>query len=342
MEALRRCWFPVAQTRQLGKQPLAVALLGEPLVLFRDADGQVALLRDRCPHRFIPLSLGRVEAGQIRCAYHGWTFDGSGRCTDVPSLPRDRKIPRVCVPRYAVRTVDGTIWATLAEQPYEPAPPGWLDAALPGTVRAVDIECDYVRILENLLDNAHAAFVHKNLLRSYPKQKVRAVLRETARGLRVETEGERAERSLLFRLWRQVAAGSDLEVVHVEEYLEPNMARVEYGDRAGRLRIAVQFACIPQHEHSTRLVYRCAIRAPLASRAFLPLVALSVGRLMSQDRVLLEQESSVARSESPGARGTPTASDAPGVWVARSARDYAAHGPRERTELRASEIEYLL
>lgn len=342
MEGLKRCWFPILPARELGRRPIALRLLGVPLVLFRGPRDEPALLWDRCPHRLVPLSLGRVERGELRCAYHGWTFDAGGRCTDVPSLPRHKPTPKVCAPSFPVRLVGDTLWATLSEDPYDAEPAGWIDGEVHGSLHVVDLACDYVRILENLVDNAHAAFVHRNFLRSYPTQDIRSVLRETERGLRVETYGERARRGLLFRLWRRVAASDDLEISHVEEYLEPTAARVTYGDRSGRLHIAVHFLCVPQDAHHTRLMYRCTVRAPLLSRVFLPLLAGNVGRLMVQDRELLEHEAAAAREDGDGRRGTPTISDVPGVWVARAARDYAAHGPRPRAQLSTREIAYRL
>jgi phenylpropionate dioxygenase-like ring-hydroxylating dioxygenase large terminal subunit len=332
----------VLRTRDLGARPVAIRLLGVPLVLFRGANGEPSLLEDRCPHRLVPLSLGRVENGELRCAYHGWTFNAGGKCTDVPSLPRDRPVPKVCVRGYSVKVLRDTIWATLSDQPSDPEPRGWLDGDQHGNLRTVDIACDYVRILENLVDNAHAAFVHRNFLRSYPTKNVRAVLQETERGLRVETHGEKARSSLLFRLWRRIASSSDLEIMHVEEYFEPNAARVEYMDRAGRLRIAVQFVLAPQDDHHTRLMYRCTVRAPVLSRVFLPLLAWNVGRLMDQDRAMLQEESAAAQTDGEARKRTPTTSDVPGVWVARAAREYAANGPRLRAALTTREIEYRL
>lgn len=77
-------WWPVALSHQLRNAPLACQLLGLPLVLFRDEGGRAAVLPDRCPHRFAPLSAGKVRDGQIECPYHGWRFAADGRCTRVP------------------------------------------------------------------------------------------------------------------------------------------------------------------------------------------------------------------------------------------------------------------
>jgi phenylpropionate dioxygenase-like ring-hydroxylating dioxygenase large terminal subunit len=76
-----RWWYVACRSTALRRRPLARRLLGMPLVLFRDAGGQPAALLDRCPHRNLPLSLGRVLAsGRLECAYHGWQLDASGRC----------------------------------------------------------------------------------------------------------------------------------------------------------------------------------------------------------------------------------------------------------------------
>lgn len=342
MQALKRCWFPLLPERDLRVRPMAIRLLGVPLVLFRGANGVPAVLEDRCPHRLVPLSLGNVERGVLRCAYHGWTFNSQGTCTDVPSLPRNRRVPKACVPGYRVQVKHGTIWATLSDQPYDTEPRGWLDGDEDASLHTVDIACDYVRILENLVDNAHAAFVHRGYLRSYPNHSVRAVLEETATGLRVETHGEKARRSILFSMWRRIAATHDFDVLHVEEYLEPSGARVEYMDRARRLRIAVQFMCVPQDDYATRLMYRCLVRTPMMSGPLRRVLALNVGRLMAQDRVLLEAEAAAARSDGQAKPRVLTSSDAPGVWVARAAREYAASGPKPRSKLTTREVEYLL
>lgn len=342
MQALRHCWFPVMRERDLRKQPIAVRLLGVPLVVFRGSDDIPAALEDRCPHRHVPLSLGKVERGVLRCAYHGWTFDAQGACTDVPSLPRHRRVPKACVRRYRVEAKHDTIWATLSDQPYDAHPPGWRDGDQDASLHAVDMACDYVRILENLVDNAHAAFVHRGFLRGYPAHNVRAVMQETSTGLRVETHGEQAQRSKLFNLWRRVAAAHDLEVLHVEEYVEPTGARVEYMDRARRLRIAVQFICVPQDDHHTRLMYRCIVRTPMMSAMFRRILAANVGRLMAQDQIVLEAEAAVACSDGEDQPRVLTTSDAPGVWVARAARDYATNGPKPRQTLTTREVEYLL
>jgi len=81
---LRNCWQVIAFTNEVGTTPLARVVQSEPIVLFRTQAGQAVALADRCPHRFAPLSLGRVVGDEIQCGYHGLCFDRDGACVRVP------------------------------------------------------------------------------------------------------------------------------------------------------------------------------------------------------------------------------------------------------------------
>ena len=82
---LRPYWYIAAEARELGTKPLTRTILGERLVLFRDGEGRPAALIDRCAHRNMALSRGRVSRGAIECPYHGWRYRGDGRCVAIPS-----------------------------------------------------------------------------------------------------------------------------------------------------------------------------------------------------------------------------------------------------------------
>ena len=90
----RTLWHPVALSHVVGTQPRAATLLGEDLVLWRDDSGQAHALADQCPHRGARLSMGRVAGGQLECPYHGWRFEGGGRCTHIPAVSGFQPGPR--------------------------------------------------------------------------------------------------------------------------------------------------------------------------------------------------------------------------------------------------------
>src|SRR6185503_21024374 len=111
---MMRCyWQPAALSRELkDEEPLAVRLLGEDLVMFRDDKGKPQLIARACPHRATDLSFGRVEDGGLRCIYHGWLMDGRGRCLEQPAeSPTSTFKDKVRTPAYPCHEAGGLILA---------------------------------------------------------------------------------------------------------------------------------------------------------------------------------------------------------------------------------------
>ncbi len=174
-------WHPVALRGDVESQPLAVTLLGHPLVLWRDASHVVHAWADQCPHRGARLSLGQVRDGKLVCAYHGWQFAGSGQCTLVPALPDFKPPAAHCAKTFQAREAYGLVWVRMATQPSLAeanlaSPIGPAFAALPdfsaeesSELRKVncgpyDVATSAPRIVENFLDMAHFGFVHDGWL----------------------------------------------------------------------------------------------------------------------------------------------------------------------------------
>ena len=160
-------WHPVALANAVGAAPLAVQLLGEALVLWRDAAGAVMAWADRCPHRGARLSMGCVRAGQLECPYHGWRFASGGQVVAVPALPGF--VPPATHRATTFDAVErcGLVWVRLAGQGEE-APPAFAAEAEP-RLRKVncgpyDVATSAPRIVENFLDMAHFGFVHEGWL----------------------------------------------------------------------------------------------------------------------------------------------------------------------------------
>ena len=162
-------WHPVALAGDVANTPLAVQLLEQPLVLWRDGLGGVQALADRCPHRGARLSLGRVTVqGQLECPYHGWQFEGTGQCTHVPALPAFVPPTTHCARHHEACEAHGLVWVRIA--------PG--GAALPpfaaeddARLRKLncgpyDVAASAPRIIENFLDMSHFGFVHEGWLGS--------------------------------------------------------------------------------------------------------------------------------------------------------------------------------
>ena len=157
-----RWWHPVAAGHELANSPLAVTLLGEPLALWRDAAGAAHVFTDRCPHRGTPLSMGTVRNDRLECAYHGWQFDGSGRCAHIPAVPEYAPAASHAVGAHAVREEHGLVWVHLGTQADAFALPALADLPAREVVCGpYDVATSAPRIVENFLDTAHFGFVHE-------------------------------------------------------------------------------------------------------------------------------------------------------------------------------------
>jgi phenylpropionate dioxygenase-like ring-hydroxylating dioxygenase large terminal subunit len=162
-------WTPVVPARAVPRRaPLAVQLAGEPVVLFRTG-GRIAALLDRCPHRGVKLSLGRVTPdGHLECPFHGWSFAGDGACADVPlSNLRPEQRDRLAARALPVREIGGLVWArtSLGPAPDEPDVPEALQGD--GWARWIHAETwstHWTRAMENMLDFPHVPFVHRTTI----------------------------------------------------------------------------------------------------------------------------------------------------------------------------------
>lgn len=164
----KQLWHPVAQAQDVTNTPLAVQLLGQAIVLWRNEDDAVQAFADRCPHRGARLSMGRVENGRLECPYHGWQFASGGRCVKVPALPEFTPPPTQCVKSFEVQQAYGLVWVRL-EAGEHPLPA--FAAEADEHLRKVncgpyDVAASAPRIIENFLDMSHFGFVHEGWLGS--------------------------------------------------------------------------------------------------------------------------------------------------------------------------------
>jgi methylxanthine N1-demethylase len=164
---LRRYWHPVLLAAELSDAPQAVTLLGERVVVVR-LGGTVAALRDLCIHRGSALSVGKVIDGdKLQCAYHGWTYDGEGRCLRIPARPGMAIPAKARVQRYEAAEHVGLIWVCLEGPPAMPLPefPEYGDPAYHVIrIPTYDWRCGAARRLENFVDVAHLPFLHEGVL----------------------------------------------------------------------------------------------------------------------------------------------------------------------------------
>ena len=165
MSYLRNCWYVACMSGELADGPLGRTLLDEKLVIFRGEDGAAGVLQDRCPHRFVRLSSGKVAGNAIECPYHGLRFDAAGQCVHQPFEQGD-PAPHNRVRSWSVVEKGGFVWlwageADLADPALIPASMAILDDPELKTVYGyLRIAGNYQLVTDNLLDLSHVDFIH--------------------------------------------------------------------------------------------------------------------------------------------------------------------------------------
>ncbi len=166
-EYLRRFWQPVAMGSELGELPVAIRILGEDLVLFRDKSGRVGLLERHCCHRGTSLEYGIVEDRGIRCCYHSWKFDVDGRILETPGEPADSKIKeKTFQGAYPALEHAGLVFAYMGPPELKPEFPYYDAFDLPDDKMvpySLTYPCNWLQIIENVMDPAHGVFLHTRI-----------------------------------------------------------------------------------------------------------------------------------------------------------------------------------
>lgn len=288
-------WFVACTSRALRRKPLARMVCGVRLALAR-LHGEAVAFVDRCPHRNVPLSLGRVCDGMLRCAYHGWTFDAQGTCRDVPGLAGVSERPGRRATRVAVAERDGFVWVNVgahgASAPPLPAQrhPAFADPRYDSFVWETTADCALIDGLENLLDATHPHFVHAGLVRTSRRRPVVVTVRATAEMVEAVYVETGRPSALIPRLLEGDRAAS------TGRYFPPAIAQLEYaGKRGPRFILTAMYAPLDEH--------RVAVHAVLSTpRGHVPaalkaaLLRLVLGCVLGQDRgVLRAQQRNVAR-----------------------------------------------
>jgi len=269
--SLKDYWYIAAESHQIKNEPVAVTAMGERMVLFRVENGTIAALEDRCSHRNMALSDGKVSGACVTCPYHGWQFDAAGRCVQIPSLGSAKRLSNHSVRAYPVSEHDGYVWVYPGESIPESGPfrfpnyatEGWTSFRMRTRFRASVEAC-----LENFLDCPHTVYVHQSWFRNHDTRELSATVRSFADSVEVEFQGEPITGSLVSRLF--FPKGKSLR--HTDRFLMPNISRVDYDFGPGR-HFIITSQCTPLGDYETEVH---------------TVITYSFGRIGSLVRVLLE------------------------------------------------------
>ena len=174
-DVFRSYWIPALLASELpedGCAPVRVKLLSERMLAMRDTDGRYGLIDEFCAHRGVSMWFGKNEEGGIRCAYHGWKYDVSGQCVDVPSEPEESSFcEKVKLTGYPLVKVGDVLWTYMGPPEKQPPLPEWEFATVPEDQTYTSKrwqESNWLQALEGGIDSSHVSWLHSGGLKNDP------------------------------------------------------------------------------------------------------------------------------------------------------------------------------
>jgi phenylpropionate dioxygenase-like ring-hydroxylating dioxygenase large terminal subunit len=312
---LRNSWYVAGWSKDLTDRPLARTLLGEAVVIFRGASGDVTALEDRCPHRHLPLSMGAVVGDTIQCGYHGMVYNREGACVAAPS--QGAAPPRARVKAYPTIERFDWIWVWMGEaEKADPAlVPDFSLLTAPG-YRAVGstnhVKASYKLVTDNLMDLSHVGFVHQTTIGN-PQftEKGQLTLRKTERGVQVLRLVSDVPPPPTYVLSGTLPEGKTIDRWAVIDFMPPSSVVIHVGGAEagtgaleGRyehgLNLWVMNSATPETETTCNYYWASVRKHDLDNPATDELFFTQVSEAFEEDRRVLEaqQRSLLARPDS--------------------------------------------
>lgn len=293
---LNHLWYAVEFSASVTQQPQQVTLMGKPIALYRDDQGQVIALDDRCVHRGAALSLGWLEENCLRCPYHGWKYDASGRCVEIPANSPEMPLPkRARVSAYEVVERHGFVWLWLGEGSGDPM----LIPELPQLAGSQWYECrdqfrwqaHYARVIENNVDVSHPPFLHRRLgQRQNQNAQIQALTVESIGDLGASVTVTAKMQKLKGPWQALVAQQGDLGSQRRHAFYLPNFTTLELS--FGRFQMAFLMAHVP-------IAPQVTITKSLILRNFLKISWLNSSINQFGQKLLREDERVVKTQDAP-------------------------------------------
>jgi len=311
-------WYIACRSDELQKKPKQIQLWNTKLVLFRDSHQRAYALLDRCPHRNVPLSLGRVQKNNLECHYHGWQFNHLGECTKVPASIKGENHSRR-VPSFPVVEKQGYVWVYTdpdSEPNHLPYTFAYMDDPNYVSIRfEYEFDATIFSVAENILDVPHTSFLHGGLFRSGTQNIINWQVKRYPDRVECEYKDEPRPSGLFGRL----LSPSGGTVQHFDRFILPNIAQVDYGmGETGKIMTTSSLS--PVRDHQTKMYTVATIRKSRLFGIFRPLLEPVVLKIIKQDAVVLQAQSANQR-EFQGEEYTFHSTDVLGPSISRLMRE---------------------
>ena len=309
---MTNCWQVAAYSVEVLHSLLKRRLLGEGVILFRTEAGEVVAMQDRCPHRYVPLSLGCLDGDVVQCGYHGLRFDATGACVHIPG--QDAIPPKARVRVYPVYEKYTFVWIWMGD-------PALADPALIPDFHWMDdpewavaegyhhVNADYRFLVDNLLDLSHETFVHPETIGNGAvadsPASVKVLERKTVRVHRDMLDCEPPPQFIAL-----AGFGGRIDRWHTTFYTPPGFCVIEVGavpagtsDRSTGFEARILNLITPEAERSSHYFWAHARNIRREDMALTEVIRRSIVETFDQDKTVLEAqqiESDAVGSSDPG------------------------------------------
>ena len=287
-EGLRGQWYPVAKSVEIkSTRPYGTTLLGEKIVLWRDAAGEIKCIEDFCPHRGAPLSYGEIHDGNVSCRYHGVVVEGTGTVQRVPAMPECAMEGRKALRDFKVQEASDAVFVYVPsverpEAPELPLPAELGDPSWTGFLCTAIWDVNYRYALDNLSDPMHGCYLHaESFTLAFGSKQDLLELDQRDDGFKVSRVGQVGDNFD----WSQFVIGEGGMFCFLDIPYPPaagpggNMRILGYVSPMGPRRVKVFFWRMRQVEGAARESWRFLYRTQLEERHW---------NVLEQDRVMLE------------------------------------------------------
>ena len=296
---LKNFWYVACTSLELENHPLARIICNEPVVIFRQADTLPAALKNVCPHRQAPLSMGQVSGDTLQCVYHGITFNGKGRCVHIPS--QDIIPPRAHIRSYPTQERYGLIWVfpgdpALADSTPLPHRPwreteGW-DTKV---IQYFHVKANAGLMADNLLDLSHVAFLHASSIGFDPRRLEQDPLEITVENHRICSSRffENTQQAPAHRAWQPLE--SPVNRTQLAEWTPPGNVSVLVRNEndSTRIDLRADHFITPETDHSHHYFVALSRNFRIDDDAFSSQLDADTRRVHLEDVAIAEAQQSM-------------------------------------------------
>ncbi len=279
-------WMLVCAAREIKNKPVGLTIADTKLVIFKNKANKISILQDKCIHRHVSLSQGWVKNDCLVCPYHGASFDISGACVKVPSVPEGDRLPRRKVKSYK-HHIDkyDYIWVNLSNNDHD-TPNYFLydEQSKNNLTFKYEIKAPALTIIENFIDTAHTGVVHKGLFRGKSHKKVEVLVKSDESSVKIETIGENSSESALNKFLNP----KNKPITHIDEYIAPYNVKVIY--TIGSLEVTTVSVITPISKLLSKVHTFISFKGGFGGPLLKLILKQYTKKILDQDIVILENQ----------------------------------------------------